>query len=207
MAEATRALTGEDGRPRGNERYDSVTMTLHWLTAILVVTLFSLAHIWSFFPHDGPTQITMQTAHVSLGVVLAAVLIVRLSWRSLLGRRLRPATTGVTELAAKGMHYVLYGLLITMAVAGFGKRWVRGHGVEFFGTSIPSPLAFDLSWRPAFNWVHHWGAWAIIVLAGFHAAAALFHHYAVRDGVLRRMLPGREAPTRGSGGLTDRPVA
>ena len=105
------------------------------------------------------------------------------------------------------MHYLLYGLLIAMVIAGFGKRWVRGHGVEFFGTSIPSPIALDPSWRPAFNWVHHWGAWAIIILAGLHAAAALFHHYAWRDGVLRRMMPGQKGPTTGTGGLTDRTVA
>ena len=189
-AEATRAPAGEDGTLRGAERYDGMTMTLHWLTAILVVTLFSLAHIWSFFPHDGPTQITMQTAHVSLGVILAAVLVVRLIWRPLLGRRLAPVSTGVTELAAKGIHFVLYGLLATMVMAGLGKRWVRGHGVEFFGASIPSPLALDPAWRPALNWTHHWGAWAIILFAGLHAAAALLHHYALRDNVLRRMLPG-----------------
>ena len=63
------------------EAPNGVTMTLHWITAFLVVTLFSLAYVWSFFPHDGPTQITMQTAHVSLGVILAAVLIARLVWR------------------------------------------------------------------------------------------------------------------------------
>jgi cytochrome b561 len=29
----------------------------------------------------------------------------------------------------------------------------------------------------------------VLILAGLHAAAALFHHYVLRDGVLRRMLP------------------
>jgi cytochrome b561 len=37
---------------------------------------------------------------------------------------------------------------------------------------------------------HATAANAILVLAGIHAAAALFHHYVWRDGVLRRMLPG-----------------
>ncbi len=191
VSEATRILAGDDGAVRGDVRYDGLAMTLHWITAILVVTLFSLAHIWDFFPHDGPVQITMQTAHVSLGVVLAAVLVLRLVWRSAFGRRLPPATTGITELAARAMHYGLYGLLIAMVVAGFGKRWVRQHGVEFFGWSIPSPITLDPSWRAAFTAIHHWGAWAIIALAGLHAAAALFHRYALHDGVLGRMLPGR----------------
>lgn len=40
-------------------------------------------------------------------------------------------------------------------------------------------------------------AWTILVLAGLHAAAALFHHYVLKDDVLRRMLPvSPRSPTR-----------
>ena len=174
-------------------RYDGVAMTLHWITAILVVTLFSLAHIWDFFPHNGTVQLTLQTAHVSLGVVLATVVIIRLIWRIASRHRLPPAASGFNGLAARGMHYFLYILLVAMAVAGFGKRWVRHHGVEFFGLHIPPPVTLDPAWRQAFNFIHHWGAWIIITLAGLHAAAALFHHFVLRDAVLRRMLPGKQA--------------
>ncbi len=37
--------------------------------------------------------------------------------------------------------------------------------------------------------LHNNVAWALIVLALAHAIAALFHHYLLRDNVLRRMLP------------------
>jgi cytochrome b561 len=30
---------------------------------------------------------------------------------------------------------------------------------------------------------------AIMIVTALHAVAALFHHYVLRDGVLRRMLP------------------
>jgi cytochrome b561 len=85
---------------------------------------------------------------------------------------------------------LLCGWLIVMIVAGFGTRWVRSHGVEFLGLSTPSPVTLDPAWRPGFNGVHNWGAWAFITLAGLHAAAAPFHYFALQDGVLRRMLPG-----------------
>ncbi|MCW6512812.1 cytochrome b [Lichenifustis flavocetrariae] len=189
LAEAAGFDAGNDDGLRGTQRYDGLTMILHWMTALLVVTLFGLAHIWPFFQHDGPTQITMQTAHVSLGVLLSIVLITRMVWRSVLGRRLPQIGSGPSALPAQAMHYFLYGLLVVMVVAGFGKRWIRGHGVEFFGGSIPSPFTFDPSWRLACNWIHHWGAWALIVLAGLHAAAACIHHVVLRDGVLRRMFP------------------
>ena len=36
--------------------------------------------------------------------------------------------------------------------------------------------------------------WAVYGLIALHAGAALRHHFVLRDGVLRRMLPGRQAP-------------
>ena len=41
-----------------------------------------------------------------------------------------------------------------------------------------------------FGSLHNNVAWALIIIAGVHALAALFHHYVLRDGILRRMLPG-----------------
>jgi cytochrome b561 len=171
------------------ERYDGVAIALHWITAILVLTLFSLAHIWDFFPREAPERSLMQTTHVSLGVVLAGVLAFRLVWRIGFSRRVPPANSGLARLAASGAHGLLYALLIVMVVAGFGKRWVRQHGVEFFGLHIPPLVTLDPAWRPALNAIHHWGAWAIITIAGLHAVAALFHHFMIRDRVLTRMLP------------------
>jgi cytochrome b561 len=193
LAEAKRSTPAHDGVLLSDQHYDGATIIFHWLTALIVLTLFSLAHIWDFFPHDGPAQITMQTVHVSLGVILAAVLAFRVVWRFTFVRRLPPATSGLMEIAARGMHSLLYVLLLVMVVAGFGKRWGRQHAVEFFGFNIPSPVVLDPAWRPASNWAHHWGAWAIITLAGLHAVAALFHHLIVRDGVLKRMLPSPRA--------------
>ena len=78
LGEVTAVAAGDDGVLRGGFRYDNLAIALHWGTALLVLTLFGLAHVWSFFPHDGPTQLAMQTTHVSLGVILTAVVVVRL---------------------------------------------------------------------------------------------------------------------------------
>ncbi len=191
LTEVTAVAAGDDGSLRHDLRYDDMAIALHWATALLVLTLFGLAHIWSLFPHDGPVQIAMQTTHVSLGVILAVVIVARLLWKAGFGRRLPQAGAGAVEVAARGMHVVLYGLLIAMAGSGLMRRWVRKHGVEVFAWRIPSPMMLDPAWRPVINGIHHWGAWIIVVLAGLHAAAALFHHYVVGDGLMSRMTPGR----------------
>jgi cytochrome b561 len=172
-----------------NATYDATTKLLHWLTALLVLALFGLSQLWGYIP-DRPTRALMVHTHVGLGVLLCVTIVLRIVWRLGFGRRLPWADPGVQGLAAHGMHLLLYGLIVVQAVDGLSRRWVRGRGVEFFTWfDIPSPITHNEALRPAINWVHNWNAWLIMVLVAGHVAAALFHHYVIRDGLLRRMLP------------------
>jgi cytochrome b561 len=63
-----------------------------------------------------------------------------------------------------------------------------------FGLGIPSPIAaLPRPVRHQVTEVHNWVAWAIIIIAALHAAAALYHHYVLKDGLLKRMLPAGRA--------------
>jgi cytochrome b561 len=190
LGDVTRVAAGDDAAVAGG-RYDALAISLHWLTALLVATLLILVEAWGFLPR-GPARHALQSLHVSLGISLTAVVLVRLAWRNTLARRLPPAATGLAEIAARSVHYLLYVLLFTMFVTGFTKLWSHGHAASFFGLfGIPSPFAISKTVFPLVDTVHHWTAWVIIGVAGLHGTAALFHHYILRDGVLRRMLPGR----------------
>jgi cytochrome b561 len=93
-------------------------------------------------------------------------------------------------VASKLVHSLLYVLLAAEAALGFVLRWSGDQAMSFFGLLIAPPFApFS---RPAHHLVgevHDWIGWTIITLAAGHASAALFHHFVLRDGVLRRMLP------------------
>ena len=95
VAEASRFVAGDD-----RVGYDGMEMALHWTTALLVVTLYALSQIWGFLPRGTPLRLGMQEVHVSLGVLLAAVLVTRIVWRLGPGRRVPPATTGLVEVAS-----------------------------------------------------------------------------------------------------------
>jgi cytochrome b561 len=172
-------------------RHDPMTMALHWATALLVITLFGLAETWGFLRNGTPLSLWMQWLHISLGMLLAAVLATRVFWRSAFAKRLPPADTGIRQMAASTMHVTLYVLLAAQVLFGFLNCWAE-QAASFFGLfSIPSPLVFS---RKASGWVgllHYYNAWFIIILSGGHASVALMHHYALRDNVLRRMLPIR----------------
>lgn len=183
LATATRIAAGDD-----RTRYDNVAITLHWLTVILVLVLLGLSQFWDLTPR--PVTHLMIVTHMSLGITLAAIVIFRILWRLIPGHQLPTAVSGWVEIASKAVHYLLYGLLLTQAVLGFTLRWSGNEAMSFFGLQIPPPFApFS---RPAHHLVgefHNWVGWMIIVIAAGHAAAALFHHFIIRDGVLRRMLP------------------
>ena len=135
---ATRVAAGDD-----RTRYDPPAMALHWLTALLVLTLWTLAQAWDFLQRGTPARHELQALHVSLGLVLIVVLAARIAWRAGPSRRLPPAATGVVELAARGMHYLLYALLIAEVVLGVCLRWSGPDPLSFFGLfTIPSPFAF-----------------------------------------------------------------
>jgi cytochrome b561 len=96
------------------------------------------------------------------------------------------------RLASKATHYLLYLLLVVQTGLGFVFRWAQGHPVGFFGLfGIPGPFgAADRPTRHLVHALHEYVGWAIIIIAALHALAALYHHYVLKDRVLKRMLPG-----------------
>jgi cytochrome b561 len=170
-------------------RHDAPAMLLHWVTALLVITLFLLAETWDFVPRGLPLHHGMQSLHISLGLTLAGVFLLRLVWRVTGARRLPAALGGVPGIAASVMHVALYGLIAVQLVLGFLFRWREGP-IGFFGLfAIPSPIAIGHATGYLAASLHDYVGWLIVILAGGHAAVALAHHYLLRDGVLRRMLP------------------
>ena len=186
LAAGTRVIAGDDGT-----NYDNVAVALHWTTAALVLIQFVSAITWDYFPHD--TQETLQSVHVSLGVLLTAVIVARLVWRLMPGHQIPSLEVGWIRLASKGVHYLLYALLVAQVVSGFLFRWAQGHPVSFFALfGIPGPFGrLPRPERHTINQIHEYIGWAIVIIAFAHALAALYHHYTLKDRVLRRMLPKR----------------
>ncbi len=176
-------------------RYDKTTILLHWTTAALVAILWVLGQTSDWFP-DGPVNSGMWSTHVVLGFLLAVVLAWRVSWRSGGGRALPPADDGALHVLAKATHHGLYLLLGTVVVLGVANAYVRGYPI--YGL-FHLPQVGDRAWRHVLTDWHGLAANVLLALAGFHAAAALVHHYVLRDGLISRMSPVRASPTPGAG--------
>ncbi len=85
---------------------------------------------------------------------------------------------------------IIYALLIAIPVVGIVTLFARGHALPFFGLlEIASPWPADRAFAHKITEVHELLANAMMSLTGLHAAAALVHHYVLRDRTLLRMLP------------------
>lgn len=182
---ATFAMQGAAVEPA--PRYDGFSVMLHWLTAALVVILWTLGQTIDFFPKGAP-KIDARSTHIALGATLGMVLLVRMLWRASAGRRLPPANSGWLGITAKVVHYGLYLLVAATVVLGIFNAWQRGD-VLFNVYTIPKLVPGDLALKRTIESLHGDFADAVLIIAGLHAAAALAHHYLLRDRVLRRMLP------------------
>lgn len=169
--------------------YDGLTIFFHWATALLVVGQFAGAWTIDLFPR-GAWRVDARSVHITLGVLLALLLAARLLWRVTRGRRLPLADHGALNIVAKGTHWGLYALLVSMVTVGATLAWTRGDSIYNLFT-IPAFDPGNHALADQVQEVHATIGWVIIALVGLHASAALVHRYLWRDGLLARMLPSR----------------
>ena len=172
-------------------RYGVVAQALHWLTAALVAYLFYLAWVMTDLPL-GPEKIRLYNLHKSLGISILTVAILRLIWRNVSRPPPIPETTPALEVkAARVAHWALYVLIFLQVGVGVLHSWSANFPIVVFGVvTLPNPTGPNEALKQALSPVHAVLGWSFFVLVLGHAAAALRHHFWLKDAVLLRMLPG-----------------
>jgi len=175
---------------RARPPFDTLTITVHWTTLLIVLTLFGSALLYGQVEERSWAPPLLQV-HRSLGVMIWTLTVFRLLWR-VTGARFPafPASmTPLHRLVARLSEYGLYALLLIQPATGLAQTILRGRAFEVFAWSIPQLVARDVALVRIFHVAHEIGAWCLFALAGLHAAAALVHHFILRDDVLEAMAP------------------
>jgi superoxide oxidase len=170
--------------------FDTVTITIHWVSLLLVLAIVGTGLMYGQIEHR-PWAPPLLWVHRSLGVILWAITVARLSWR-LKGARIPELPTFMTPLhrfAARWSERGLYIILLTQPVTGLAQTLSRGRPFELLVWTVPPILSRNLDLAVLFHAIHSLGAWCLIGLVSLHASAALFHHFIRRDDVLETMAP------------------
>src|SRR5262249_17257022 len=170
--------------------FDSVTICLHWATALFVLAMFASALLRSQAQNDAFKAILLQI-HRSLGLTIWLMTGFRLAWR-LTNAKLPPFPANVTNMHRASIYlseYALYVLLLSQPVTGLGTTLFSGRPFALFLWQVPQLIPREETLSAAFHLMHEIGAWTLGTLAAGHAAVALFHYFVLRDDVLQCMAP------------------
>jgi cytochrome b561 len=171
-------------------RWGVLSQLFHWLIVALIALQVTLASLADDLP-PGVKKLTLLARHKSVGITILMLVILRLLWRSLNLTPLLPTTLRPYErLLARLTHAALYVLLFAMPLSGWMMSSARGFPVSWFGFfTLPDLVPKDKSLYEALLTTHEVLAWVLAAVVALHVAAALKHHFMLRDDVLRRMLP------------------
>jgi cytochrome b561 len=174
--------------------YGIVTRLLHWLSALAVIGLFAVGLWMDGMTYYDPWYQRAPALHKSFGVLLTAVILLRLLWR---WRQPRPEplpTHGPwTVRLSRGAQILMYVLVLAMFPSGYLISTAKGDGLEVFGLfEIPALVTGIDRLEDTAGQVHEILAYSLIGIASVHALAALKHHFVDRDTTLRRMLTSRQ---------------
>lgn len=181
------------------QRWGSVSITLHWLTFLLVLGMAVLGLLMVDLP-SGPAKLQWYALHKSIGLTVLALTAVRLAWRACdtLPQPV-PFTPDWQHRIARATHGALYGLLVAVPLSGWWFNSAAGFPLRWFGlVSLPRLTGFDKDIKALARESHELLFYALMALVLVHAVAALWHHYRLKDRTLARMLFANPRPTQGS---------
>jgi cytochrome b561 len=184
------------GADVGSGPFDQTSITLHWITVLLILVQFISVWLRESIDHNTSFAVTLLITHRTSGVLVWIVSLMRLIWRHNFAY-LPPFPESMPKLQqtfAKANEYSLYALLLIQPITGLGRSLFRGAPFELFIWQVPALFAPNDVMRHMFGELHEYGANALLALIGLHAGAGLFHRLILRDGVLHRMLPWGSSP-------------
>jgi cytochrome b561 len=171
-----------------NTTYTPVAKSLHWLMALLILGLLVLGTYMSELPLS-PQKLELYAWHKWAGVTIFLLVWLRLAWRVAHRPPGLPASLSPRmRLAAHAGHAALYVLMVLIPLSGWLMSSAKGFQTVWFGVlPIPDLIGKDRLLGEILQQVHEaLSSLLMLTLAG-HVAAALWHHFVLKDDTLRRM--------------------
>ena len=167
-------------------RYHPALVALHWLLAILIiVALVAGTFLLAGTPNSDPSKITGLQAHMSIGISVLVLMLIRLVTRFATEKPPHAATgNGALDMAGRAAHVGLYFLVFGMCASGLALANLAGLPGIVFGGVGTLPADFSVYGPRA---AHGIIAKLLMLLIAAHVAGFAFHQFIRKDGLFQRM--------------------
>lgn len=167
-------------------RYPLRTRILHWLTAVLI---FSTLLIGFVMVNSIGSYESLRVVHMTLGVLILAIVVLRVANRFTHRAPRLPATVGRAEhKLVVGSELALYALMLAQPLVGWAMVSATGKPAVIFGSlRLPRIAPFNADLFFLLRQTHSVLAYTLVVVIAAHVSAILLHTLTLRDGMLSRM--------------------
>ena len=165
------------------ERYGSVAITIHWLTALLILALF-VTGLMAAGQAEGAAKLALLRFHLPLGIGVLVLTLLRIIWWWAVDRHPDvPANQpGWQRVTAWIVHVGLYLVILLLAASGIATLVLSGALPAIIGSASLPDLETVLP-----RMVHGIASRVMLGLLVLHIGAALYHQFIRRDRLLARM--------------------
>lgn len=167
-------------------RYGSVAIAIHWLTALLIVFLFTTG-LLAAAQADPAAKVALLRAHIPLGAGVLLLTLFRIAWWWVADKQPAPPAgqPGWQKVTARAVHVGLYLVVLVAASSGIATLVVSGALPAIIGSATLPNLEIVLP-----RLVHGGVTKLMLALLVLHIGAALYHQFIRRDRLLARMGAG-----------------
>ena len=170
------------------QKYGFVAKFFHWVIALMIISLLAVGLYMTGLKFS-PEKFELYDLHKATGIVVLFLAVLRVFWRF---KNIQPDPVimpKLQELGAKVGHVLLYVAMFVMPLSGWAMSSSAGYPVSVFGLwTMPPLVGKDKAFSELMSEIHEFSGYALIALIVVHAAAALHHHFIVKDETLKRML-------------------
>jgi cytochrome b561 len=171
-------------------QYGPTAKVFHWLIVALLLAQYLIGWLMPDI-HRGMKPGAAMTFHVSIGLVILVLIVLRFAWR--LSHPVKPDSSlpPWQRLSSEAVHWLLYALVLATTVTGWVFASFRGWSISFFFFApMPMLASENAAAGKAIDGLHQAMEWALLVMIGIHVVVALAHLFIYRDRIMQRMLPG-----------------
>lgn len=170
--------------------YSWLSIALHWIAAITVITLYLIAEVSEDLPKAERKE--LMSVHVSIAMSLYIILWGRIFWRMGNARPALPPQHPVLVQLSRWVPILLLAGIAIMLVSGPLMVWSNGSDINIFNAvTLPTMMEKNHDLHEFFEEVHEFGANVLLLAFALHILGAIKHLVVKSDGTLRRMfIPG-----------------
>jgi cytochrome b561 len=171
-------------------QYGTTAKVFHWLVVALLLVQYLIGWLMPDI-HRGMKPGDAMTFHVSFGIVILVLIVLRLGWR--LAHPVAPESSLAPwqRRSSQAVHWLLYALVLATTFTGWLFASYRGWSMSLFYL-VPMPMlaSENAAAGKAIDGFHQAMEWTLLALIAVHVVSALAHLFIYRDRIMQRMLPG-----------------